>query len=193
MALNRRAGCANPGVLLRKAAVFAQQVSDNNKNRANARKLICFLGVVEITHHKRRSFPHLCAWARVESQLLSPGVCKRFAFIQRQFPRAGMPSLPVPWSSTARSGEWLAWFSFWFSERWRALSKGTAWAGLLFNSQPSARSLCRPGVTLLPRRAALQSGESQKGKPPLRHGRGLPLEGSLAHAPPRKHARASPP
>ena len=28
-----------------------------------------------------------------------------------------------------RSGEWPAWFSFWFSGCWRALAKGTAWAG----------------------------------------------------------------
>ena len=28
-----------------------------------------------------------------------------------------------------RTGEWPAWFSFWFSGRWRALAKGTAWAG----------------------------------------------------------------
>ena len=27
-----------------------------------------------------------------------------------------------------RSGEWTAWFSFWFSGCWRALAKGTAWA-----------------------------------------------------------------
>ena len=34
------------------------------------------------------------------------------------------------WPSTVRSGEWPAWFSFWFSGRWRApLAKGTAWAG----------------------------------------------------------------
>ena len=29
----------------------------------------------------------------------------------------------------ARSGEWPAWFSFWFSGCWRALAKGTVWAG----------------------------------------------------------------
>ena len=29
---------------------------------------------------------------------------------------------------TVRSGEWPAWFSFWFSGCWRALAKGTAWA-----------------------------------------------------------------
>jgi len=28
-----------------------------------------------------------------------------------------------------RSDEWPAWFCFWFSGRWRALAKGTAWAG----------------------------------------------------------------
>ena len=28
-----------------------------------------------------------------------------------------------------RSDEWPAWFSFCFSGRWRALAKGTAWAG----------------------------------------------------------------
>ncbi len=28
-----------------------------------------------------------------------------------------------------RSDEWPAWFSFWFSGCWRALAKGTAWAG----------------------------------------------------------------
>ena len=33
------------------------------------------------------------------------------------------------WLSTVRSGEWPAWLSFWFSGRWRALAKGTAWAG----------------------------------------------------------------
>ena len=27
------------------------------------------------------------------------------------------------------SAEWPAWFSFWFSGCWRALAKGTAWAG----------------------------------------------------------------
>ena len=32
--------------------------------------------------------------------------------------------------STVRSDEWPAWFSFWFSGCWRALAKGTAWAGL---------------------------------------------------------------
>ena len=32
--------------------------------------------------------------------------------------------------STVRSDEWPAWlFSFWFSGCWRALAKGTAWAG----------------------------------------------------------------
>ena len=31
--------------------------------------------------------------------------------------------------STVRSDEWAAWFSFWFSGYWRALAKGTAWAG----------------------------------------------------------------
>ena len=34
----------------------------------------------------------------------------------------------ISWPSTARSGEWPAWFSFWFSGCWRALAKGTAWA-----------------------------------------------------------------
>ena len=34
-----------------------------------------------------------------------------------------------PGPSTARSGEWPAWFFFWFSGCWRALAKGTAWAG----------------------------------------------------------------
>ena len=33
------------------------------------------------------------------------------------------------WPSTVRSDEWPAWFSFWFSGRWRALAKGTAWHG----------------------------------------------------------------
>jgi len=28
----------------------------------------------------------------------------------------------------ARSDEWPAWFSFWFSGCWRALAKGAAWA-----------------------------------------------------------------
>ena len=31
--------------------------------------------------------------------------------------------------STVRADEWPAWFSFWFSGCWRALAKGTAWAG----------------------------------------------------------------
>ena len=45
------------------------------------------------------------------------------------------------WPSTARSGKWWpAWFSFWFSGRWRTLAKGTAWAGLLSNS--SSASFC---------------------------------------------------
>ena len=35
------------------------------------------------------------------------------------------------------SGEWQAWFSFWVSGCWRALTKGTAWACLLFNSPSS--------------------------------------------------------
>ena len=36
----------------------------------------------------------------------------------------------ISWPSTARSGEWPAWFSFLFSGCWRALAKGTAaWAG----------------------------------------------------------------
>ena len=30
---------------------------------------------------------------------------------------------------TVRSDEWPAWFSFWFSGCWRALAKGTVWAG----------------------------------------------------------------
>ena len=30
--------------------------------------------------------------------------------------------------STVCSDEWPAWFSFWFSGRWRALAKGTVWA-----------------------------------------------------------------
>ena len=34
-----------------------------------------------------------------------------------------------PRPSTVRSDEWPAWFSFWFSGCWRALAKGTAWAG----------------------------------------------------------------
>ena len=38
---------------------------------------------------------------------------------------AGRPVRP----STVRSDEWPAWFSFWFSGCWRALAKGTAWAG----------------------------------------------------------------
>ena len=33
------------------------------------------------------------------------------------------------WPFAVRSGEWPAWFSFWFSGRWQALAKGTAWAG----------------------------------------------------------------
>ena len=32
-------------------------------------------------------------------------------------------------SFLGRIGEWPAWFFFWFSGCWRALSKGTAWAG----------------------------------------------------------------
>ena len=35
------------------------------------------------------------------------------------------------WPSTARSDEWPAWFPFWFSGCWRALAKGTAWAGFI--------------------------------------------------------------
>ena len=41
-------------------------------------------------------------------------------------PSACLPPRP----STVRSDEWPAWFSFWFSGCWRALAKGTAWAGL---------------------------------------------------------------
>ena len=33
------------------------------------------------------------------------------------------------WPSTVRSDEWPAWLSFWLSGCWRALAKGTAWAG----------------------------------------------------------------
>ena len=32
---------------------------------------------------------------------------------------------------TVRSDEWPAWFSFWFFGCWRALAKGTAWAGFI--------------------------------------------------------------
>ena len=32
----------------------------------------------------------------------------------------------------------------WFSGRWRALSKGTAWAGFVFNSSPSASAEGEP-------------------------------------------------
>ena len=39
------------------------------------------------------------------------------------------PGVSGVWPSTVRSGEWPAWFFFWFSGRWRALAKGTAWAG----------------------------------------------------------------
>ena len=47
-----------------------------------------------------------------------------------------------PWPSTARSGEWPAWFSFWFSGCWRALAKGTAWAGLLsISSSPTSATV----------------------------------------------------
>ena len=35
------------------------------------------------------------------------------------------------WSSTVRSEEFPAWFSFWFYGCWRALAKGTAWAGFI--------------------------------------------------------------
>ena len=38
-----------------------------------------------------------------------------------------LPFLDRP--STVRSGELPAWFFFWFSGCWRALAKGTAWAG----------------------------------------------------------------
>ena len=39
------------------------------------------------------------------------------------------PLITKNWPSTVRSEEWPAWFSFWFSGCWRALAKGTAWAG----------------------------------------------------------------
>ena len=39
------------------------------------------------------------------------------------------PPRSFGWPSTVRFGDWPAWFSFWFSGRWRALSKGTARAG----------------------------------------------------------------
>ena len=37
-----------------------------------------------------------------------------------------VPHFPLPRPFTVRSGEWPAWFSFWFSGCWRALAKGTA-------------------------------------------------------------------
>ena len=43
--------------------------------------------------------------------------------------------------STVRSDEWPAWFSFWFSGCWRALSKGTAWAGFVVFFRPSRGGL----------------------------------------------------
>ena len=61
-----------------------------------------------------------------------------FAGAPRRPATPGIPALRARDSSSAvRSGEWPAWFSFWFSVRfsgrWRAPAKGTAWAG--FNSK----------------------------------------------------------
>ena len=45
-------------------------------------------------------------------------------------------------SCPSRSGEWPAWFSFWFSGCWRALATcGTAWAGFVVFFRPSRGGL----------------------------------------------------
>ena len=60
---------------------------------------------------------------------------------------------PPWWPSTVRSDECPAWFSFWFSGRWRALAKGTAWAdffgGNSSSSSPEASSVITGSIPVL--------------------------------------------
>ena len=60
-----------------------------------------------------------------------------------------------------RSDEWPAWFSFWFSGCWRALAKGTAWAGFycVITTPPSL--LPYFAVTLF--HVALNSNKTKRG------------------------------
>ena len=59
---------------------------------------------------------------------------------------------------TVRSGEWPAWFSFWFSGCWRALAKGTAWAGfycvILLLLAPQIRPHCSKSAAQVRKSAA---------------------------------------
>jgi len=54
MALNRRAGCAKTGVVLRKTPVFVLKVP-RIFFRADARKLNHFLGLAQISKKRRKS------------------------------------------------------------------------------------------------------------------------------------------
>ena len=61
-------------------------------------------------------------------QVTGPALGPAFVFITTGWSLVYLlPFLDRP--STVRSGEWPAWFSFWFSGCWWALAKGTAWAG----------------------------------------------------------------
>ena len=58
------------------------------------------------------------------------------AYLRAPSSTAARPD-PPPCVQTVRSGEWPAWFFFWFSGRWRAFAQGTAWAFLLGDSSSS--------------------------------------------------------